>query len=300
MVSLWALAMTSYIVARGIPFDRATQILMIVTAAMAFSVGTVRRQRRVLLDWLPFFGLLYGYDYSRGAADTFGRHVNVVPVFNAERTLFGGLTNGEIPSLYLQQQLFDHSRVHWWEGLVALVYCSHFVAPWVIVGVMYVRDRERWERFARRVVAISLGALVTYFLYPAAPPWFAAREGLTGPVARISTRGWEVLNIPVAGEIVKLGQGVVNQVAAVPSLHAGMALTIVLFFWPTCRRLWQRTLFVAYVVGMVFALVYGGEHYVVDALLGWLYAVVTEIACRAWESRRRVARVDPPGVSSAA
>jgi hypothetical protein len=37
---------------------------------------------------------------------------------------------------------------------------------------------------------------------------------------------------------------------------------------------------------MAFSLVFGAEHYVVDILLGWVYAVLVEVGWRAVERRR--------------
>ena len=67
-------------------------------------------------------------------------------------------------------------------------------------------------------------------------------------------------------------QNYVNRVAAVPSLHAAVALLISLFFWSRTKR-W-RWLLALYPLAMGFSLVYLGEHYVSDVLLGWIYAVV--------------------------
>jgi membrane-associated phospholipid phosphatase len=66
-------------------------------------------------------------------------------------------------------------------------------------------------------------------------------------------------------------QQFVNRVAAVPSLHAATILLITLFFWPLTKR-W-RWLLASYPIAMGVALVYLGEHYAFDVLLGWLYAV---------------------------
>lgn len=279
---------SGYVLWQGIPFDRATQLLLILTGALAFSVGTTTRAVRVFADWVPFFVLLYGYDYSRGAADTFGFKVRVVEIYNIEMSWFGWLFNGQIPTVWLQQKLYDPNQIAWWESLVALVYVSHFVVPWALVGVLYVKNRELWAKFARRVITVSFAALVTYILLPAAPPWYAAKEGIGEPVARIATRGWEIIGLPIAGQIISLGQGVVNQVAAIPSLHAGMAVTISLFFWAQAGFK-LRTFFVLYVTLMTFALVYGGEHYIFDAVLGLGYALAVEFGSRAWESRRGAA-----------
>ena len=281
-VVVWAGLCIEYVVVRGIPFDRATQLLMIITAALAFSVESETKSWRVFADWIPFFALLYGYDYSRGAADTFGFPVRIAEIYNIELSWFGQLFDGKIPTVYLQQHLYHPNHIAWWEVFVALVYVSHFIVPWAIVGVLYIRNRELWEKFARRVITISLAALVTYILIPAAPPWYAAKEALCEPIVRIATRGWAILGIPVAGQIISLGQGVVNQVAAIPSLHAGMAVTISLFFWPRVRPS-LRIFFILYVSLMVFALVYGGEHYVFDAFLGAIYAIAVEMGCRIWE-----------------
>ena len=68
------------------------------------------------------------------------------------------------------------------------------------------------------------------------------------------------------------GTNVANPVAALPSLHAAWPMVILLFVWKTAPR--GRWLMVGYQLAMAFVLVYGGEHYVSDILLGYLYAVV--------------------------
>jgi hypothetical protein len=288
-VAIWVTLAGGYVIWQGIPFDRATQLLMIVTASLAFAIGTTTRAARVFADWVPFFLLLYGYDYSRGAADTFGFKVRVEEIYNIELSWFGWLFNGQIPTVWLQQNLYNPNQVAWWESLVALVYVSHFFVPWALVGILYIKNRALWAMFARRVITISFASLITYLLVPAAPPWYAAKEGIGEPVARIATRGWEIIGLPIAGQIISLGQGVVNQVAAIPSLHAGMAVTISLFFWARAG-LKLRTFFVFYVSLMTFALVFGGEHYIIDAILGLGYALAVEFGSQIWESRRSESR----------
>lgn len=279
----WALVVGGYILIAGVPFDRANQIIIIISAALAFSVGTQTGPLRVFADWIPFFLLLYAYDFSRGAADQLGRTVLVQEIYDIEMSWFG--ISDQIPTVWLQQQLYNPVQVQTWEALVALIYVSHFVVPWAIIGTLYIRNHDLWRKFARRIILISIGALITYITLPAAPPWFAAREGIGQEVFRISTRGWEILGLPIAGQIISLGQGVVNQVAAIPSLHAGMAFLISIFFWNR-SSLKMKIFLTFYVSGMVFALVYGGEHYIFDALLGGIYALGVEYGCRLWERRR--------------
>jgi hypothetical protein len=141
------------------------------------------------------------------------------------------------------------------------------------------------------VLALSLAGLATYVLYPAAPPWLAAKHGVIEPVARISNAGWEVLGLPRAGALLEQSQAQVNLVAAVPSLHTGFAVLTCLFLLPLARPTWQRAGLIGYAVLMPVVLVWSGEHYVLDTLLGALYAAVVVVVLR--RVRRRVPEAEP-------
>jgi membrane-associated phospholipid phosphatase len=74
-----------------------------------------------------------------------------------------------------------------------------------------------------------------------------------------------------------------------PSLHAGAALLVALFFWPSVDVL-RRVALLAYAVAMAVTLVYTGEHYVVDVAAGWGVAgcaVAVGTVVRLPRSRRR-------------
>jgi hypothetical protein len=250
----------------GLPTDRVV-LLGWVLAGLAVQAAAdgLRRVGRLLADWLPLVLLLLAYDASRGLADGLGATVHVTEPAAADRWLGGGA----LPTVVLQQ----HWDAAWWEALAALVYGSHFVVTPLLLAVLWVRNRAHWARFARLVVALSAAGLVTYVLYPAAPPWLAAKDGVIEPVERLSGVGWEVLGLPRAGALLANSQGQVNQVAAVPSLHTAFAVLACLVLLPIATRVWQRLLVIAYPVLMALVLVWAGEHYVVDTLLGAVYAV---------------------------
>src|SRR4030095_16746924 len=107
----------------------------------------------------------------------------------------------------------------------------------------------------------------------AARPWRAAGGGVIEILCRLSGVGWEVLGLPRAGALLADSQGQVNQVAAVPSLHTAVAVLTCLVLLPLATRMWQRLLLIAYPVLMAVVLVWAAEHYVVDTLLGAVYAV---------------------------
>ncbi len=249
----------------GLPTDRVV-LLGWVLAGLAVHALTdgFRRVGRLLVDWLPLVAVLLAYDASRGVADGLGATVHVAEPAAADRWL--GL--GELPTVVLQQQ-WD---APWWQALATLVYSSHFVVTPLVLAVLWMRSRAHWARFARLVVVLSAAGLVTYVLYPAAPPWLAAKDGVIEPVERLSSAGWAVLGLPKAGALLADSQGQVNPVAAIPSLHTAFAVLVCLALLPVARRSWQRALLVTYPVLMAVVLVWAGEHYVVDTLLGAGYA----------------------------
>ncbi len=69
-----------------------------------------------------------------------------------------------------------------------------------------------------------------------------------------------------------------------PSLHAAFSLLIAITVWPRKRK-WLRPLVAAYPLLMAFSLIYAGEHYLSDILLGWAYTLVAVFAARALTRR---------------
>jgi membrane-associated phospholipid phosphatase len=271
---VWVVALTLKSWRTGIPFDRPQQTLWILGGIVAATAGSNwRRVARIFVDWVPWIGLLLIYDVTRGFADQLGIPVHVARPLAIDQALGGG----QIPTVWLQDHLYDSSRLHWWDVAASLVYVSHFVAAWAIAAVLYVRNRDRWAAFARRLLLLSYAGLATYILYPAAPPWYAAKEGLVAPVDRFSAQGFRAIGLDNAEPFIKQGQAAVNSVAAVPSLHAAFAFLICLFFWQS-SSVPVRVVLAAYPLAMGFSLVYTGEHYVIDVILGALYAILALVA----------------------
>jgi membrane-associated phospholipid phosphatase len=70
-----------------------------------------------------------------------------------------------------------------------------------------------------------------------------------------------------------------------PSLHAGISFLVALYAIQRLRSRWRWAL-VAYPLTMSFALVYDGEHYVIDILAGVALALAVLAACSFWERSR--------------
>jgi hypothetical protein len=271
---------------RGIPFDREQLILWVCGALALVCIGRPPREiARLARDWFPFALILIAYDYTRGLADTLGMPVHMGEMIAVDRLLGWG----QVPTVWLQERLYDVAAVHWYDVGATIVYHTHFFAVYVIAGVLWARNRARFGAFVRRFLALTFAGLATYVLFPAAPPWMASRDGEIGAVVRASGKGWSALGLSGAEALLHKGQAVVNQVAAVPSLHAAFTMLVCVFFWAGAR--WPlRIVLAAYPVAMGFALVYSAEHYAADVLLGWVYVAFVMVGvawCERWWRERQ-------------
>ncbi|MBN9619996.1 MAG: phosphatase PAP2 family protein, partial [Actinobacteria bacterium] len=113
-----------------------------------------------------------------------------------------------------------------------------------------------------------------------------ARDGLSGPVGRLSARGWTWLHLGNVKNVVAQAQdGGSNPVAAMPSLHTAFAVLVAIALVTRLRSKWRHVV-VLYPVVMGLTLVYTGEHYVLDVLAGAGYALAVHVAVSRWEAGR--------------
>jgi hypothetical protein len=279
-LGLYFVALIAWTAHYGVPVQRELVILWTCGALACASIGRPPREiLQLVVDWLPLVAVLWAYDLTRGAADSFGIGVHYHPMIDFDRAVFG-----EVPTVWLQKQIYEPG-VHWWDVTFTLVYTSYFIVPYALAGFLWARDRLAFLAFARRLVTLSLAGLATYIAFPAAPPWLAGEMGLIGEVHRTTPRGWEVLGVGTASLFSK-GQAAANLVAAVPSLHSAITTLVALFFWGRVRRAWLRPLLLLYPLAMAVTLMATGEHYFFDIALGWVYAGAVMGAWTLWERRR--------------
>jgi hypothetical protein len=270
----------------GLPKQTLSGFLWIWLATIAWNIGApIRTHLAFPRDWWPSLAVLTLYLYSRGLADELGFvTVHVTEPIEADRLLFGGT----LPTEYLQAKLCGvpcerTMPPQWYDVLLSTVYYSFFFVPLIAAAVLWVRHRAAWVAFMRRYLTLYLLALVVYVVYPMAPPWMAAEDGfVSADIDRIASRGWYDL-----GEvgIHQTESALANQVAAMPSLHAGVALLVALCAMGRFGSRW-RWLLLLYPLSMGFVLVYDAEHYGVEIAAGFLVAGLTMVGCAVWERWR--------------
>ncbi|WP_342761117.1 phosphatase PAP2 family protein [Cryptosporangium aurantiacum] len=288
-VPLFAVAFAIYWYFVGLPTDPMLAALWLWFGTIAFRPDQPWRYHLGFArDWTPIVLLLVAYDFSRGLADN-GVAPHVTEMIHADEWL-----TGVIPTVWAQEHLYDPDQIHWYDVLASFVYFSHFVVCLTIAAVLWFRSRPLWGAFMRRWFTLTAAGLVTYFVYPAAPPWWAHEHGyIVDEVVRMSGRGWEAIGLHGGTKLLSVGQSMSNPVAAMPSLHSAFAMCAVAFFLTRVRKRWIPLL-LAYPVLMSLTLVYTGEHYIIDAIVGYVYVGVVFLLVwlgERWWARRSARRV---------
>lgn len=235
---------------------------------LLFAIFVVYGQARpFLVRFLPLVSLLLLYELFRGVADDLNRTVHFTEMINVDRWLFFGA----MPPSVLQSWWWDGS-VGWYDFYFYFLYTIHFLMPVILAVVLWKRAEHLYWAFVWAIVGLSFAAFVTYIAFPAAPPWMAKELGyIAEPLHRVSSDVWAAMGIQNFSEIYRTIPA--NPVAAVPSLHSAypmlFSLFVVIGFG---RQYWWVFL---YPISMWIGVVYLGEHYVIDVILGALYAVVS-------------------------
>lgn len=241
----------------------APDIVALAFLAFAFLAA---RGLRFLRDWSPFILLLLGYIALTGITTGLVPHVHEQFPINADKWLF----HGSLPTTFLQAKLWNPQHIRWYDYAAVILYPMHFVVPLVVAFVFWMWKKRLYWKFVGSYLLLSYAGFVTYVLYPMAPPWWAANDGRIAAVIPIMDNvKWG----SVANPIVLATQYFrPNPVAAMPSIHAAFPVLVWLVLW----RVWPKWGWatVVYPLGMAFSVVYLGEHYVIDCIAGWLYAVV--------------------------
>ncbi len=286
----------------GVFYDRERLFPWLFLGVAILVIGSGwRRILELVVYWVPFFLLWVAYDLIRGQADN-GRSVATTQPITVEKALF----LGKVPNNVLQDRFYVPQQVQWWEALTGITYMTHFFVVYTTAAVLFIRNRERFVRWMTALVLLTVFGLLGYWLYPMAPPWMAADQGLIPDLARPGTRGLRLLHLTFADRLWVHGKDnshMVNPVAAMPSLHAGYSMLFSWFFFKRTRRRWVKAILAFYPLAMAFTLVYGGEHYFIDLLAGWLLAILAvEISDRFhdWRERRVVRRESPASRSEIA
>jgi hypothetical protein len=273
-------------VAAGIALPLARRRLRLPPAATAAVVSAApfgicialpqTRKRDVALYVLQMWAYIVVHELPYDEPERLERRVHVAYPIKVDRALFGSA-----PTMVLQRLLSHPGEPTALDYALVSVHWAWFLQPHVAAAWILWRHPEQFPRAATMICAtFDIGAL-GYVAVPTAPPWWAAERGIA---ERLNGETVAMRRIMVdVGERVWGGLWPAlyrflggNPLAAMPSLHFGtsvMAASVLYDFGPVPALLgW------GYASALGFALVYLGEHYVVDLAAGLALAIGVRVA----------------------
>jgi hypothetical protein len=189
---------------------------------------------------------------------------------------------GELPTTRLQRSLHSDGSFSSLEKVLVWAHWVWFATPHATVLYIRRRDPSRFPRAAALTYAVFDVGVIAYWLAPTAPPWYAAAKDRLGPceagettrVRRLMVEygerfwgdRWPSLYSMLGG----------NPLAAMPSLHFATSSMAALLLSETGPG--AGAVGAGYAAVLGFALVYLGEHYVVDLAGGLALCAVVRAA----------------------
>jgi hypothetical protein len=270
-----ALGVAAPLVRRRLKLPPPVVLATAATAPVALCVLFPRSRARdlgacVLQMWAYFAG----YEMPHDDPEALERRVRVRYPVRVDTAVGLGTT----PTVRLQRAFSHPGRFNRVEKVLVWSHWLWFLVPHGTVTWLRVRHPERFPSGAARMYATFDLGLIGYWGVPTAPPWYAAAQGLmedgkTPELRRMMVEygeefwksGWSPLYGFLGG----------NPLAAMPSLHFATSVMAARLLSETGRL--PGALGWSYAATLGLALVYLGEHYVVDLACGF---ALTEVVRR--------------------
>jgi hypothetical protein len=151
----------------------------------------------------------------------------------------------------------------------------HFAVPLLAIAVLLRGDRTRYRRWRNTFWFLCGLGLVGFTLYPLMPPRFLPSS--FGFVDSMNVIGGPGIQQQGASEVA-------NAYAAMPSLHGGWSLWCACALVPVLRRRWAKGLVALHPIIQFFAIMVTGNHFWIDAVVGWMCLAVAYALARVVES----------------
>src|SRR3954452_9025816 len=249
---------------------------VVATAPPVNRTTATPRWARGVFELLLILALWVVYSLARLLADT-----NMAPALDrANELLHVESVMGIQWEVPLNQLFSDHRVV----GLVGSYWYAslHYVVTAAVLVWLWRLGADRYGPARRALVIGTLLGLAAYLMMPTAPPRFLS--GYVDVLSLHAADGWWGGD---ASAPRGLG-GLTNELAAFPSLHAGWSLWVALSLQVYATRKWVRVVGWLYASGTAVVIVGTGNHWVIDALVGWLVILV------GWAAARAIGRIPLP------
>jgi membrane-associated phospholipid phosphatase len=135
---------------------------------------------------------------------------------------------------------------------------AQFTVTMACLVYIYLRHNGSFY-FVRNMFAVAMWtANVGFMLFPAAPPRFFPEWGFVDSVANLTHVSHDSVAV----------NSIVNQYAAIPSMHVAFALMIAVPLSRLCKHRVTRTVWALYPLLVVLVIISTANHFITDSVLG--------------------------------
>jgi len=231
-----------------------------------------RITRRLIIGFSVFIIYWIVFDYMKAFPNYRHNEVHIQDLYNWEKSWFGFHWNNAFvtPNEYFAQNISASLDI-----LSGIFYLCWVPVPLAFAAVLFFKNRQLFFQFSLTFFLVNIIGFIGYYSYPAAPPWYVSQYGFdfvsstpgnTAGLGRFDT----LLGVDIFKGIYAKSS---NVFAAMPSLHAAYMLIVVFFGIKAKMRGWN-ILFAMITIGIWFAAVYSGHHYILDILAGIVCTVI--------------------------
>ncbi len=243
----------------------------LLTLATAFAALAITRLPVLFLrDWWVFLLGLLLWNLSGPIAARSPFPVQLNFMLDMDHRLFFG----HDAVSFLQHHLASRGHVRPLDVVTSLAYNLHLPEPYIVGYFLWRVDRVIYFRFVAAALLLLVLGFITFILFPAMPPWLSSlrydrpQDVFNGFNPFVHSHPLPFHGTPIFYVFKLTG----DAVAAFPSEHAAFPLLEYLALRAAIgRRAYPFLLWVGFVL---FAIVYLAEHWVTDAVAGYVYALV--------------------------
>ena len=212
-------------------------------------------------------------------------------------TWIGDCHFGHDPVALVQHHLASRGHVRLLDVITSLGYNLHLPEPYIVGYFLWRIDRVVYFRFVASALILLVLGFITFILFPAMPPWLSSlrydrpHDVFNGFNPFVHSHPLPFHGTPIF-YVFKLAG---DAVAAFPSEHAAFPLLEYLALRAAIGR--RSRPFLLWNAFVLFTIVYLGEHWVTDAIAGYVYALVIWVGV-AWFTGQLYTRRDRPAAGA--
>ena len=157
---------------------------------------------------------------------------------------------------------------HPWLANVSAVFysVSFFAVTFTALAIVWVKRPDRYDFVRNSLFVMTGGAMITYWVYPLAPPRFFPSLGYVDAVATQSTLG--------SGYSTAFSH-LANSYAAMPSMHTGWAVWSAIVLGTFVFKSWRaRAILALHPLYTIWVILATANHYVLDAVGGIVFCLL--------------------------